>query len=59
VRGIITSNGKDYDLRELFIEINNRDPDPTIALDANNSEMYYYIKSRALFYGKYLSGFAD
>lgn len=40
-----------------LIEINTRDPDPTIALDVKDRFMYLKIKSAPLFYGKYLSGF--
>lgn len=41
-----------------LIEINNRDPDPTIALDAKDSLLYYKLKSSTLLYGKFLSGFS-
>ena len=40
-----------------IIEINNRGPDMTIALDAGDREMYYRIKSAPLDYAKWLSGF--
>lgn len=40
-----------------LIEINNRDPDPTIALDVKDRVLYYKIKSSILLYGKNLAGF--
>lgn len=40
-----------------LIEINNRDPDPTIALDINDRELYYDLKTNPLFYAKALAGF--
>lgn len=40
-----------------LFEINNRDPDPTIALDINDKELYRLIKSGPLYYAKHLSGF--
>ena len=39
------------------IEINNRNPDMTIALDAEDKQLYYQIKSAPLFYAKWLTGF--
>ncbi|QGU95876.1 hypothetical protein GOM49_12945 [Clostridium bovifaecis] len=47
----------DTDGKMWLIEINNRDPDPTIALDAKDKFLYYKIKSSTLLYGKALSGF--
>lgn len=40
-----------------LIEINNRDPDPTIALDALDQALYEKLKTGILCYAKYLSGF--
>ena len=40
-----------------LIEINNRDPDPTIALDINDEQLYYNLKTTPLFYAKSLAGF--
>lgn len=40
-----------------LIEMNNRDPDPTIALDINNVQLYYDLKTNPLFYAKSLAGF--
>lgn len=42
-----------------LIEINNRDPDPGIALDVHDTRLYYTIKTAPLFYAKYLSGFPE
>jgi hypothetical protein len=40
-----------------LIEINNRDPDPTIALDARDKPLYVEIKTGILVYAKALCGF--
>lgn len=40
-----------------LIEINNRDPDPTIALDVQNKLLYYKIKANCLHFAKGLAGF--
>jgi hypothetical protein len=40
-----------------LIEINNRDPDPSIAMDIHDRELYYSLKAGPLFYCKGLSGF--
>lgn len=40
-----------------LIEINNRDPDPSIAMDIRDRELYYILKAGPLFYAKGLSGF--
>ncbi|HBE77140.1 MAG TPA: hypothetical protein DDW65_05080 [Firmicutes bacterium] len=40
-----------------LIEINNRDPDPTIALDIQDQELYHALKTGPLFYAKFLAGF--
>lgn len=40
-----------------LIEINNRDPDPTIALDIGDRELYHRLKAGPLFYAKALAGF--
>lgn len=49
--------GIDKNLNYWLIEINNIYPDPTIALDANDQELFNRIKSNTLMYAKYLSGF--
>lgn len=41
-----------------LIEINNRDPDLTIALDINDEELYHTLKADQLFYAKSLAGFS-
>ena len=41
-----------------LIEINNRDPDPTIALDIHDEQLYYTLKTDPLFYAKSLAGFS-
>lgn len=51
--------GIDENMNIWLIEINNRDPDPTIALDVNDMELYYSLKTSPLFYAKYLAGFKD
>jgi carbamoylphosphate synthase large subunit len=50
--------GLDQMGRLWLIEINNRDPDPGIALDIHNTQLYYALKTGPLFYAKYLAGFA-
>ncbi len=40
-----------------LIEINNRDPDPTIALDIQDQQLYHDLKTGPLFYAKFLAGF--
>lgn len=40
-----------------LIEINNRDPDPSIALDIKDSKLYLNLKAGILSYAKALSGF--
>lgn len=41
-----------------LIEINNRDPDLTIALDINDEQLYRTLKTDQLSYAKSLAGFA-
>ena len=41
-----------------LIEINNRDPDLTIALDINDEQLYRTLKADQLFYAKSLAGFS-
>ena len=41
----------------LLIEINNRDPDPTIALNIGDRQLYYTLKTGPLWYAKSLAGF--
>ncbi|MBS4203238.1 YheC/YheD family protein [Lederbergia citrea] len=49
--------GMDDNKNLWVIEINNRNPDMTIALDAEDKQLYYRIKSAPLFYAKWLAGF--
>ncbi len=49
--------GLDQSGRWWLIEANNRDPDPTIALDANDSQLYRRLKLAPLLYAKGLAGF--
>lgn len=49
--------GIDEEKNLWVIEINNRSPDMTIALDANDPELYYRIKASPLHYAKWLAGF--
>lgn len=41
-----------------LIEVNNRFPDPTIALDIDDKEMYYAAKTAPMLYAKKLAGFS-
>lgn len=49
--------GIDRQGRLWLIEINNRDPDPSIALDIHDTSLYYDLKTGPLFYAKFLAGF--
>ncbi|WP_226665468.1 YheC/YheD family protein [Metabacillus litoralis] len=49
--------GMDEHKNLWVIEINNRSPDMTIALDAKDEQLYYKIKTAPLKYAKWLSGF--
>lgn len=51
--------GMDPQGRLWLIEINNRDPDPGIALDIHDGQLYYTLKTGPLFYAKFLAGFPD
>ncbi len=51
--------GIDTQLRLWLIEINNRDPDPGIALDINDRKLFQTLKTTPLFYAKYLAGFTE
>lgn len=42
-----------------LIEINNRDPDPKIALDIHDKQLYHTLKTSPLFYAKSLAGFTS
>lgn len=42
-----------------LIEINNRDPDPSIAMDIHDLPLYYTLKTGPLFYAKFLAGFKE
>ncbi|HHW48361.1 MAG TPA: hypothetical protein GXX14_07065 [Clostridiaceae bacterium] len=41
-----------------LIEVNNRDPDPSIALDIHDKPLYYSLKTGILYYAKSLAGFS-
>jgi glutathione synthase/RimK-type ligase-like ATP-grasp enzyme len=49
--------GIDTGERLWLFEINNRDPDPGIALDVNDQQLYQKIMAGPLYYAKYLAGF--
>ena len=49
--------GIDQQRQLWLIEINNRDPDPGIALDAHDLDLYHTLKSGPLYYAKFLAGF--
>jgi glutathione synthase/RimK-type ligase-like ATP-grasp enzyme len=51
--------GVDKEGRLWLIEINNRDPDPTIALDIRDQKLYHALKTGPLFYAKFLAGFKN
>jgi hypothetical protein len=51
--------GMDPQGRLWLIEINNRDPDPSIAMDIHDVQLYYSLKTNPLFYAKYLAGFPE
>jgi hypothetical protein len=51
--------GLDREGRLWLIEINNRDPDPGIALDIHDLQLYYILKTGPLFYAKFLAGFKE
>lgn len=51
--------GMDDQRNIWIIEINNRNPDMTIALDAEDKQLYYQIKSAPIFYAKWLVGFGS
>lgn len=47
----------DQDLNVFIIEVNNKDPNHTIAIDANDRQMFYHVKRANMLYAKYLTGF--
>lgn len=49
----------DEEKRIWIIEMNNLNPDPLIALDVNNREMFYQIKHMNMLYAKKLAGFPE
>jgi len=49
--------GVDLEEKIWLIEINNRDPDPSIALNVHDLQLYYELKTGPLFYAKFLAGF--
>lgn len=42
-----------------LIEVNNKDPNHTIAIDAEDRQMFYKIKMKNMLYCKYLDGFRE
>ncbi|MDR3552719.1 MAG: YheC/YheD family protein, partial [Clostridia bacterium] len=51
--------GADTQGRLWLFEANNRDPDPSIALDIHEVKVYYALKTGPLFYAKALAGFRE
>ncbi|MEH7123895.1 YheC/YheD family protein [Bacillus sp. JJ1532] len=51
--------GMDEDKNLWIIEINNRYPDMSIALDVNDFQLYYHTQAAALHYSKWVAGFGD
>ncbi|KAB2329997.1 YheC/YheD family protein [Cytobacillus depressus] len=51
--------GMDEDKNLWIIEINNRYPDMSIALDANDFQLYYHTLAAPLHYSKWVAGFRD
>ncbi len=51
--------GMDEDKNLWIIEINNRYPDMSIALDANDTQLYYHTQAAPLHYSKWVAGFRD
>lgn len=49
--------GVDTDGAVWLIEVNNRDPDPTIALDIHDEKLYYTLMTGPMRYAKALAGF--
>lgn len=49
--------GVDNNRRIWIIEINNKDPNHTILIDAGNRPLFYYAKRLNMLYARYLSGF--
>jgi hypothetical protein len=49
--------GVDTNLNLWLFEINNRDPDPSIAMNIHDIQLYYNLKAGILLYAKYLAGF--
>lgn len=49
--------GIDTEGKLWLFEINNRDPDPSIALNTHDWKLYEQLKSGPMFYAKYLAGF--
>lgn len=47
----------DQDKRLWIIEINNKDPNHTIAIDAHDRQMFYRVKRANMMYAKKLAGF--
>ena len=47
----------DQDFNIWIIEINNKDPNHTIAIDAKDRQSFYQIKKANMQYAKYLAGF--
>lgn len=51
--------GMDPQGRLWLIEINNRNPDPGIALDIPDLQLYYTLRTGPLLYAKFLAGFKE
>jgi glutathione synthase/RimK-type ligase-like ATP-grasp enzyme len=51
--------GVDTNLNVWLIEINNRDPDPSISMNIHDAELYYNLKAGILLYAKHLAGFTQ
>ncbi|EEG78874.1 YheC/YheD family endospore coat-associated protein [Dethiobacter alkaliphilus] len=49
----------DQDFKIWIIEINNKDPNHTISIDANDRQTFYQIKKANMLYAKFLAGFGE
>jgi hypothetical protein len=55
--GRLLQNRGDINDNVYLLEVNNRDPDPSIALDIKDKKLYRNFKAGITDYLKYLSGF--
>lgn len=46
-------------LHPWILEINNKDPNHTIAIDAGNRQLFYRTRKENMLYAKYLAGFEE